>query len=217
MLRTDGEGEKRMRVKLGTTACARYVITVLLIFAFSCAAGAGPNNQKKKKDQPSSAPDAAASILTPAIPQQIDQVIGEMLGAFQLGDLEMMHKYYADNATFVSGVYAPPVVGWQNYVPIYQSGMAGFQGIQLIRRNTYIYNTADVAWAMYQWEFLSNYNGRPYSAEGQTTLIFNKVGDKWLIVHNHTSQVVPPAAPAQQTATPQQPGQNQGAAAPPNS
>ena len=63
-----------------------------------------------------------------------------MLGAFQLGDIETMHKYYADNATFVSGSYAPPVVGWQNYVPIYQSGMAGFQGIQLIRRNTYIFN-----------------------------------------------------------------------------
>ena len=83
-----------------------------------------------------------------------------MLGAFQLGDVETMHKYYADNATFVSGSYAPPVVGWQNYVPIYQSGMSGFQGIQLIRRNTYIYNTADVAWAMYQWEFLSTYNGQ---------------------------------------------------------
>jgi ketosteroid isomerase-like protein len=206
-----------MKDKFGTTTWARYLAVAVLIFAFSCAAGAAPGNQKRKKDQPSAAPDASTSILTPSIPQQIDQVIGEMLGAFQLGDIDTMHKYYADNATFVSGMYAPPVVGWQNYVPIYRSGMAGFQGIQLIRRNTFIYNTADVAWAMYQWEFLSTFNGKPYSAEGQTTLIFSKVGNKWLIVHNHTSQVLPPASPAQESATPQTPGQNVGASGQPNS
>jgi ketosteroid isomerase-like protein len=206
-----------MTNKFGATALARFLIASVLILAFAGTFSANQKNQKKKKDQASTAADASASVLTPAISTQIDQAIGEMLGAFQLGDVEMMHKYYADNATFVSGSYAPPVVGWQNYAPIYQSGMSGFQGIQLIRRNTYVFNTADVAWAMYQWEFLSTYNGKPYSAEGQTTLIFNKVGDKWLIVHNHTSQVIPPAAAAQQSVTPQQPGQNPLATAPPNS
>ena len=206
-----------MKLKFGATACARCLIAAVLMLSFAGTFFADQKNQKKKKDQASNAADASASILTPAISTQIDQVIGEMLGAFQLGDIEMMHKYYADNATFVSGSYAPPVVGWQNYVPIYQAGMTGFQGIQLIRRNTYIYNTEDVAWAMYQWEFLSTYNGKPFSAEGQTTLIFDKVGDKWLIVHNHTSQVTPPAAAIQQSATPQQPGQISNAAAPPNS
>jgi ketosteroid isomerase-like protein len=203
-----------MKDKFGTTVFAQYLIAAILILAFTGTASADQKNQKKKKDQAS---DTSASILTPAISTQIDQVIGEMLGAFQLGDIEMMHKYYADNATFVSGAYAPPVVGWQNYAPIYQAGLTGFQGIQLIRRNTYVYNTEDVAWAMYQWELLSTYNGRPYSAEGQTTLIFCKVGDKWLIVHNHTSQVMPPTAAPQQSATPQQPGQSPNAASRPNS
>jgi ketosteroid isomerase-like protein len=206
-----------MKQKLGATACARCFIAAVLMLAFAGTFSANQNNQKKKKDQASNAADASASVLPQSIPTQIDQAIGEMLGAFQLGDVETMHKHYADNATFVSGSYAPPVVGWQNYVPVYLSGMAGFQGIQLIRRNTYIYNTADVAWAMYQWELLSTYNGKPFSAEGQTTLIFDKVGDKWLIVHNHTSQVTPPAATVQQSATPQQPGQNSNAAAPPKS
>jgi ketosteroid isomerase-like protein len=203
-----------MTNKFGNTACARYFIATVLILASTGTFSADQKNQKKKKDQAS---DASASVMTTPISTQIDQAIGEMLGAFQLGDIETMHKHYADNATFVSGSYAPPVVGWQNYVPIYQAGMAGFQGIQLIRRNTYVYNTDDVAWAMYQWELLSTYNGKPFSAEGQTTLIFDKVGDKWLIVHNHTSQVTPPAAAIQQSATPQQPGQISNAAAPPNS
>ena len=206
-----------MRNKLGRTAFIRYFVTATLILAVSWAAGAAPNNQKKKKDQPAATTDQSTPIFTLPVPQQIDQAIGQMLGAFQLGDVELMHKSYADNATFVSGSYAPPVVGWQNYAPIYQRGMAGFQGIQLIRRNTYIFNEGNVAWAMYQWELIANFNGQPYSAEGQTTLIFNKVGDNWLIVHNHTSEIVPPAAPVQQSATPQQPGQNPQPSASPNS
>jgi ketosteroid isomerase-like protein len=206
-----------MKEKFGAAVCCRCFIAAVLILTFAGTFSANQNNQKKKKNQASNTTDASASVLTPEISTQIDQAIGEMLGAFQLGDIETMHKHYADNATFVSGTYAPPVVGWQNYVPVYQAGMAGFQGIQLIRRNTYVYNTADVAWAMYQWEFLSTYNGKPFSAEGQTTLIFDKVGDKWLIVHNHTSQVTPPAAVIQQSATPQQPGQNSSAVAAPKS
>jgi hypothetical protein len=61
---------------------------------------------------------------------------------------------------------------------------------------------------MYQWELLSTFNGQPYSAQGQTTLIFNKVGANWLIVHNHTSQVLPQAGSVQQAAAPQAGGPN---------
>jgi len=52
-----------------------------------------------------------------------------------------------------------------------------------------VFSHGDVAWAMYQWEFIAGYNSKPYSMRGQTTLIFNKVDGNWLIVHNHTSAV----------------------------
>ena len=127
-----------------------------------------------------------------------------MLAGFQLGNVEMMHKYYADNVTFVSGDFAPPIVGWQNYVPLYQRQATSFSGIQLVRRNTVIFPHGDVAWAMYQWEFSAYYNGQPYNARGQTTLIFNKIGGNWLIVHNHTSEVPSAPAPVQPSASAQQ-------------
>ncbi len=201
-----------MKNNFGATVRARHFMAAVLIFAVSCGAVAAQKNQKKNKNQPAETTDQSMAALSLPVAQQVDTVIGEMLGAFQLGDMDMMHKYYADNATFVSGGYEPPVVGWVNYLPLYKSGMAGFEGIQVIRRNTYIFNHADIAWAMYQWEFLSTFNGKPYSAEGQTTLVLNKVGDKWLIVHNHTSQVQTPA-PVQQSVEPsgtpqQQPAQN---------
>jgi ketosteroid isomerase-like protein len=77
--------------------------------------------------------------------------------------------------------------------------------MQLIRRNTYIFTHGDVAWATYQWEFASSLNGKPVNARGQTTLVFNRVGDRWLIVHNHTSQLCDTAAAEQAPQPPQNP------------
>jgi ketosteroid isomerase-like protein len=153
--------------------------------------------QKNKKPDDSS----GASLGLPALPvpdaQAIDHDIGEMLGAFQVGNIEAMHKYYSDNATFVRGTFDPPLVGWVNYVKMYQQQRAAFPGMQVIRRNTSIFVHADVSWVSYQWQFESSFNGKPFSARGQTTLVLNKAGDNWLIVHNHTSQICPEtAAPA---------------------
>jgi ketosteroid isomerase-like protein len=191
----------------GTHICS-LVLAVALGFAIPAAAYSAQKTKKPKKDTDSSQP-------APAVPnsdvQDIDHDIGEMLGAFQVGDVELMHKHYADTATFVSGAFEPLVMGWQNYVARYQSQRAAFQGMQLIRRNTYIFTHGDVAWASYEWEFDAMYNGQPYSLQGQTSLVFNKVGSDWLIVHNHTSQVVPAGTPSQQPA----PAQNSSPSASP--
>jgi ketosteroid isomerase-like protein len=161
--------------------------------------------QKKPKNK--AADQSPMPKVAMPVSDEIDKDIGEMLAAFQLGNVEMMHKYYSDNAVFVSGAYAPPIVGWQNYVEDYKRSLAAFQGMQLIRRNTDVFVHSDIAWASYQWEFLSSYQGKPYSAHGQTTLILQKIGDNWLIVHNHTSQVCdqapePPQQPQSQPAAP---------------
>ncbi len=179
----------------------RCAVIAVLILAVSCGAWAG---QKKKQPKEPPAPEQTRVLLSTA--DQIDHNIGDMLAGFQLGDVELMHKYYAENVTFVRNTYDPPLVGWQNYVAAYNQQRAGFQGIQLIRRNTLIFTHGDTAWACYQWEFASEYNGRPFNAYGQTTLVFNKVGENWLIVHNHTSEVAQPAThvppPAEQPSAP---------------
>ena len=198
-----------MKTKLGKSARTRRLIGFLaafLVFATSANAAAGQKNKNKNsKIKYNDQTDPNAPPM-PAGPDsdQIDRNIGQMLAAFQIGDVELMHKFYADNVTFVSGAYEPPISGWQNYVPLYQQQRAAFQGMQLIRRNTIVFPHGDVAWAMYQWEFDSMLNGRPYSMRGQTTLVFNKVGGNWLIVHNHTSELSATPGPAQPPAAPQQ-------------
>jgi len=193
-----------MRRNVIRCAWARRSATILavaaaLVLAVGLPASAKQKNKHKKDSDDS---DQVDPVTMPPLPvsDQINLDIGHMLGAFELGDVDIMHKYYADDATFVSGVWAPPVVGWANYVPLYKREWSAYQGIQLLRRNTYVFVHADVAWASYQWEFDASYHGQPYQARGQTTLIFNKVGDNWLIVHNHTSEISQdcPASPTRQ-------------------
>jgi ketosteroid isomerase-like protein len=124
--------------------------------------------------------------MSPA--DELDTDIGQMLAGLQVGNLELAHKYYADNAMFVSGSYGPPIVGFQNWAAGYERQRAQFAGMQIVRRNTVVFPHGDVAWATYQWELTGTLvSGEGYSAKGQTTLIFNRVGNAWLIVHNHTS------------------------------
>jgi ketosteroid isomerase-like protein len=164
------------------------VIIGLLLFSTSALA------QKNKKTDDSTPLTQGLPPMAVPDSQTIDHDIGEMLGAFQVGNVEAMHKYYADNATFVRGTFDPPLIGWANYVKMYQQQRAAFPGMQLIRRNTSIFVHADVSWVSFQWEFESSYNGKPFSARGQTTLVLTKVGDNWLIVHNHTSEICPDAS-----------------------
>jgi len=183
----------------------RWALLLIIALAVSSLPASG---QKQKKNKP----DDNTPLPVPPVPtqDQLDLNIGEMLGAWQVGDVDAMHKYYADDATFTSGAFEPPVIGFQNYIVAYQKARARFQGMQLIRKNTVIYFRSDFGWATYQWELLASLDGQPYSARGQTTLVFGKTGDKWLIVHNHTSQVceanATPPAPASAAPAPAKPG-----------
>ena len=168
-----------------------WLAALLMILAIAPALSAAQKKNKKNTDN-SENPVPLPPLPTP---QELDNSIGEMLGAWQIGDIDAMHKYYADDATFTSGAYEPPIVGWANYVVAYQKQRQRIQGMQFIRRNTSIFFRSDFAWASYQWEFDGTVDNKSMVARGQTTLIFAKTGDRWLIVHNHTSQICDASAP----------------------
>jgi ketosteroid isomerase-like protein len=179
-----------------------------LLLTMSLTSTASAQNKKKKKND--ATPNPPTSAILPD-EQRIDNAIGEMLGAWQLGDVEKLHAHYADDVDVVNGMWAPPVVGWPNYLASYQSQRARAQQVRLDRSNTLIRIApgGTVGWASYQWEFTAVVDGVPSSAFGHTTLVFEKRNDNWLIVHNHTSLVqssqaaAPSAQPA--AATPPKP------------
>lgn len=187
----------------------RRAFSRFLVLLFSLALASTASAQKKKKKDDASNAATAASLQQPE-EQKIDIVIGEMLGAWQLGDVEKLHAHIADDVVVVNGMWAPPVIGWANYLAGYQSQRARAQQVRLERSNTLIRvsPSGNVAWASYQWEFNAVVDGAPSAAVGHTTLVFEKRNDHWMIVHNHTSlvQTSPVAAPAAQpTPTPAKP------------
>ena len=182
----------------GLGAGAIRALAVAAVLLLLCS---GASAQKNKKNQPATDQPMPSMPMSPN--DQIDHDIGEMLAAQQLGNLELMHKYYSDSATFVSSDYGPPIVGWKNWAEGYERQKAAFQQMQIIRRNTYIYIHADVAWATYQWDFAATLaTGKGYDARGQTTLVFTKVGNDWLVVHNHTAVDCSSLAPVEATPAP---------------
>jgi ketosteroid isomerase-like protein len=170
----------------------------LLLFALALLLATASPAAAQKKNKPSAPPDSTSVVPLPD-EKQIDYNISEMLGAWQLGDTEKLHKNYADDVMVVNGIYAPPVIGWNNFLTLYQQQRARMQRVRLDRANTYIKVNGNMAWACYQWDFAAVVDDKTTTAQGQTTLVFQKRDSRWLIVLNHTSLVQPTpqtAAPA---------------------
>jgi ketosteroid isomerase-like protein len=128
--------------------------------------------------------------------QAVDLAISEMLAAWQIGDLETLRGYHADDLTVVSGGFEPPIVGWANYAQAYARQRQRVIQPRIERRNTLVHVKGTIAWASYQWEFGALVEGKPSVARGHTTLVLEKRRDRWIVLHNHTS-VVTDASPAQ--------------------
>jgi ketosteroid isomerase-like protein len=187
-------------------------IGVVLILAISFATASTAAAQKKKKNDDSQSTPPPSTAPAGSEEAKVDNVIGEFLGAWQLGDIATMHKAVADDVSVVAGTWTPPAVGWTNYLTAYQQQRARMQQVRMERSDTLIRIAASgqFAWACYQWNFSALVDGAPMAAVGQTTLILEKKNDTWLIVHNHTSlvqasQPSSPASAAPQAAQPTKP------------
>jgi ketosteroid isomerase-like protein len=173
-------------------------LSLFLILAFSLALATTAAAQKKKKKDDTPPPASTSNTMAMPDEQRIDYLISEMMGAWQVGDVDKLHKCIADDISVVNGFWAPPIVGWENYLAQYKSQRSRTQQVRLDRTNTLIRLAGKFAWASYQWDFSAVVDGQPDAAQGQTTLVFEKRGDDWVVVHNHTSlvQASQPVTPA---------------------
>jgi uncharacterized protein (TIGR02246 family) len=169
------------RILNAGTAWKFVTVAALAIFLLSPAFA-----QKNKKDkQPP--PDAQTSVVPLSDDDAIDRQVSQMLAAWQTGDAEGMHSYYADDVLLVSSAWEPPVSGWPAYLRMYQAQRARIQSVRMERTNTFRKVMGNSAWVTYQWELSGVMDGAATNAHGHTTLAFEKRNGKWLIVLNHTS------------------------------
>jgi ketosteroid isomerase-like protein len=163
---------------------------IIAMLALACASPVLAQKDKKKKSETQKPADSTNPLVPMSDENQIDYMISEMLGAWQVGDIEKLHQDYAENVTVVNGAYAPPIVGWTNYLAIYQQQRTRMKQVRMDRSNTVIkVASSNFGWACYQWDFEAITDGVPTTAQGQTTLVLEKRNNHWIIVHNHTSMV----------------------------
>jgi ketosteroid isomerase-like protein len=199
-----------MKNLFATGFAGRTVQNLFLVFlatALSVTSVSSAAAQKEKKQKKDKTPaDTSKTLIPMSDEQQIDYMLSEMLGAWQLGDIEKLHKYYADDVSIVNGGWAAPILGWTNYLALYQQQLTRMQKVRMDRVNTYIKVSGTVGWACYQWDFEAVVDGQPSAARGQTTVVVEKRNNQWLIVHNHTSLVqnLTAPAPGSTPTTPQQ-------------
>jgi ketosteroid isomerase-like protein len=186
---------------------AHKVILLLLLSALSLTCVSPAAAQKKKKTEPPPSTDSSKMLIPLTDEQQIDYTLSEMLGAWQLGDIDKLHKDYGDDVVVVNGSWAPPIIGWTNYLAVYQQQRARIQQVRMDRSNTYIKVNGTVGWACYQWEFAAVVDGQQTESQGQTTVVLEKRNNHWVIVLNHTSLAPKPpqATPANAPSGQQQP------------
>ncbi len=112
----------------------------------------------------------------------MDLLVSQMLGSWQIGDVETMRKYYADDVAVVSAAWEPPLFGWEKYARGYQAQFARTNGGRLDRSNSYAKVLGDNAWVTYQWRFVGQVDGTPTTAFGHTNAGSRKargqVGDR---------------------------------------
>ncbi len=181
--------EKRMRP---VNRCARRVVAVLGISLLMSVVGtAQASAQQKDKKNKNNSTTPTATSNGPTIPmsdeQLIDYLVSTNLGAWQVGDVDKLHETYADDVTIVQGPFLAPIVGWNNYLPLYQQQHARMQQVRMDRTNTVIKVNGNCAWATFQWDFSATVDGQPSASQGHMTLVMDKRNGKWVITLNHTS------------------------------
>jgi ketosteroid isomerase-like protein len=186
------------------------VVAALALILFACAALPAAQKNSKSAAKEAKEFEAANSASSPSLvtlpdAQAIELMLSQMLAAWQIGDEQMLHTFYADDVLVVSGAWEPPLQGWQNYLRAYQAQRARTQGIRMDRSNTFTKVLGTTAWSTYQWEFAGQVDGAQSSAVGQTTLVLEKRAGKWLIVVNHTSVSPLPPRAAPSSAMPNSP------------
>lgn len=173
----------------GTLRIFALLLSVAMVYASATAANAQQKDKKNKKNPPVVDNSSSNPVIPLTDEQQIDYMISEVLGAWQIGDSERMHKNYSDEVSVVNGGWAPPIMGWANFEALYKQQRSQMKQVRMDRSNTYIKVVGNTAWACYQWEFAAVINDTPSAARGQTTYVMIKKENRWLIAHDHTSVV----------------------------
>src|SRR5260370_11285617 len=80
-----------------------FLLLVVSALALACVSPAAAQKEKKKKTDATPSTDNPKMLIPLSDEQQIDYTLSDMLGAWQLGDVEKLRADYGDDVVVVNG------------------------------------------------------------------------------------------------------------------
>lgn len=131
-------------------------------------------------------------------------VITQHAAAHETGDLAAIEKLWVhdDTATVAEG--GEFNYGWNEFRDHHlRPEIEAMKNVKFPLENVKIHVKGNLAWATYSYRMSGEYKGRPFDSAGAATVVLEKRGKDWLIVHEHTSTKRRPAASTTPAAKPE--------------
>jgi ketosteroid isomerase-like protein len=164
----------------------RWMVASGILVLVLSATGAAAQGEKK------AAPAKAAKSTTGLV-----ALLQKITEAWSSTDASGVAQYYAQEPGHVYYDITPMKYnGWQEYAAGYNKLMANYSSVKFILGpDAQAHQHGNLAWSTTTWRAELVKGGTKETLEGRWTAIFERRGDKWIIVHDHFSVPLPPPAP----------------------
>lgn len=156
--------------------------TLTLLLVLALAAGLAPVNAQ-------TAPQGSPAT------EELKALMQKITDAWCTLDPSKAAPFYATEGKHVFYDIAPlKYTGWKEYADAAQKMFAGVSSLKITLGNdVQTHRRGNVAWGTATWKMeLVSKDGKKETPEGRWTLIWEKRGDNWLVVHEHFSVPLPP-------------------------
>lgn len=128
----------------------------------------------------------------------IRAVVTQHAAAHETGDLAAIEKLWVHDETATVAEGGSFNYGWADFRDHHlRPEIEAMKNVKNPIEDIKVHVKGDLAWVTYSYRMSGEYKGRQFDNAGAATMVLEKRGGAWLIVHEHTSaKRRPPAAPA---------------------
>ncbi len=161
----------------------KVLLAVLLCLLVTTAAVAQAKPAAKKP---------AAAVASTGVPDKA--LMQKIMDAWQSMNVEDAAKYYDKGAMNVFYDAAPlKYVGWPEYAKGSQAMFDTLESLKIaLNDDAVVHHSGNLAWGTATAKMvMTPKGGQPLPLEGRWTLVWEKKGANWLVVHEHFSAPMP--------------------------
>ena len=119
----------------------------------------------------------------------IRQQIAKYTAALDAADINLASQVWRTSAEISFIHPAGHARGWEEVKEIYKFFGSSFSERKLTVRDVSLHVNGETAWAIFYWHFVAKQSkdGSAVQTEGRETQIYEKIGNRWQLVHVHYS------------------------------